>query len=79
MSCGRYPFERKGDDKDPHKFQKILERIQRVGAFLRFCVQGMDALQAGIMQLAAQVYRHSSTGLQGPPAQCAGSMRGAAQ
>ena len=26
----KYPFERKGDDKDPQKFQKILERIQRV-------------------------------------------------
>ena len=26
----KYPFERKGDDRDPHKFQKILERIQRV-------------------------------------------------
>ena len=27
----KYPFERKEDDKDPQRFQKVLQRISRVG------------------------------------------------
>ena len=35
----KYPFERKGDDREPHKFQKILERIQRVRCLPSCCAR----------------------------------------
>ena len=59
----KYPFERKGDDRDPHKFQKILERIQRVRvvAELLLALCCWASIMADIMQQPLNEFKPSGT------------------
>ena len=54
MLFGQFPFDSPEGDKEPHYFQRVLERIQRVGPAFRCAAAGRDeSLSASILRIEA--------------------------